>query len=90
MIKIYSEQNIENKEIISAPKGIHTTGQEWWMIYDANDKSVTIEPQQCSGYTSSPLTMVISDTKEELEQYISENGLITKEVLQTLLQESLY
>jgi hypothetical protein len=37
---------------------------------------IIIPPQQCSGGTSSPFTMAIADTKEELEQYIQDNGLI--------------
>jgi hypothetical protein len=33
-------------------------------------------PQQCSGYTSSHLTIVVADTKEECDQYIADNELI--------------
>jgi len=46
------------------------------MIYNADTKVIVIEPLQCSGYTSSPFTMVISDAKEELDQYIIENKLL--------------
>jgi len=46
------------------------------MIYDANTLQVIIPPQQCSGGTSSPYTMAIADSLEELEQHIQENGLI--------------
>jgi hypothetical protein len=75
MIKIYSNQ-IKSEKIIPSPEEVHTTEQDWWMIYDASTKQIVIEPQQCSGYTSSPLTMVIADTLEELEQYIAENNLV--------------
>lgn len=76
MIKIYSSQ-ISTEEVIPFPDQVHTTDENWWMIYDATTKQITVEPMQCSGYTSSPLTMVIADTEEELEQYIKDNGLIT-------------
>jgi hypothetical protein len=56
--------------IINNPENFLTNEDQWWMIYEAETKKIMIEPQQCSGYTSSPLTMVISDSKEELEQYI--------------------
>ena len=76
MIKIYSSQ-ISTEEVIPFPDQVHTTDQNWWMIYDATTKQIVVEPMQCSGYTSGPLTMVIADTKEELEQYIKDNSLIT-------------
>jgi hypothetical protein len=76
MIKIYSNQNIDNQEVIPSPSEIQTTEQDWWMVYDADTKEIAVEPLQCSGYTSSPLTMVIADTEEELNQYISENNLL--------------
>lgn len=76
MIKIYSSQ-ISTEEVIPFPDQVHTTDQNWWMIYDTATKEIIVAPQQCSGYTSSPLTMVIADTKEELEQYIKDNSLIT-------------
>lgn len=75
MIRIYTNQNLNNEEIIPSPYEVQTTEQDWWMIYDADTKEIVVEPQQCSGYTSSPFTMVIADTKEELDQYIVDNGL---------------
>ena len=75
MIKIYSNQII-SEEVISTIDEVYTTDQNWWMIYDANTEQVAVEPMQCSGCTSAPLTMVIADTKEELEQYIADNELI--------------
>jgi hypothetical protein len=81
MIKIYTKQ-LEAEEIISSPDKVYTTEQDWWMIYDATTKQIIVEPQQCSGYTSSPLAMVIADAIEELEQYIADNNLIFKNKLQ--------
>jgi len=66
-------------KIISTVNDTRTTETEWWMIYDANTLQVLVPPQQCSGGTSSPYTMVISDTLEELEQYIQQNNLILPE-----------
>lgn len=77
MIKIYSSQNIPNA--ILTINNVTTNETEWWMIYDANTLKIIIPPQQCSGGTSSPYTMIISDTLEELEQYIEENDLILPE-----------
>ena len=76
MIKIYSNQDIESEDIIPFPQQIETTEQDWWMIYDVETLDVVVKPQQCSGLTSSPLTMVVADTEEELEQYIIDNDLI--------------
>lgn len=78
-MKIYSNQNVNVEQVIPFPDEVHTTDQEWWMIYDADTKVIVIEPLQCSGYTSSPFTMVIADTEKELEQYIIDNGLILSE-----------
>jgi len=74
-MKIYSNQNVNAEQIIPFPDEVHTTELDWWMIYDADTKVITIQPIQCSGYTSSPLTMVIADTEEELEQYIADHAL---------------
>lgn len=74
MIRLYSNQ--ERPDAVPMVDGINTTETEWWMIYDANTLQIIIPPQQCSGGTSSPYTMAISDTLEELDQYIQDNGLI--------------
>lgn len=76
MIRIYTQQNLQNEAVIPSPSEIHTSEQDWWMIYDIDTKEIMVTPQQCSGYTSSPFTMVIADTQEELGQYIQENDLI--------------
>jgi len=75
-MKIYSNQNVNAEQVIPFPDEVHTTELDWWMIYDADTKVILIEPLQCSGYTSCPKTMVISDTKEELDQYIIDNKLL--------------
>lgn len=74
MIRLYSNQ--EEPDVAPMVDGVNTTETEWWMIYDANTFQVIIPPQQCSGGTSSPFTMVIAETREELEQYIQDNNLI--------------
>lgn len=75
MIKIYSNQNINSEADVASPQGVHTTELDWWMIYDADAKIIVSAPQQCLGYTSSPLTMVVADSKEECDQYIADNEL---------------
>jgi hypothetical protein len=74
MIKIYSNQ--EKPDVVSSVESIMTNETEWWMIYDAETNKVIIPPLQCAGGTSSPYTMVIADTEEELNQYIIDNNLI--------------
>jgi hypothetical protein len=75
MKKIYTNQNINNEEVLPFLSEVQTTDQDWWMIYNSDTKELVLEPQQCSGFTSSPFTMVVSDNKEELDQYILENEL---------------
>ena len=69
---------------INNPQNFLTTEDQWWMIHNAETKKIIIEPHQCSGYTSSPFTMVIGDTKEELEQYILENFIVSNQIENTL------
>jgi len=75
MKKIYTNQNINNEEVVPFPSEVQTTDQDWWMIYNSDTKELVVNPQQCSGLTSSPFTMVVSDNKEELEQYIIYNQI---------------
>lgn len=74
MIRLYSDQ--EKPDVVPSANNVVTTETDWWMIYDANTLQVLIPPQQCSGETSSPYTMAIADTLEELEQHTQDNGLI--------------
>lgn len=55
---------------------IETTQDEWVMMYDDATKIILIEPQQCSGSHTCAITLVVADTKEELDQYIVDNGLV--------------
>lgn len=57
------------------PKDVQTTGETWWFVFD-DDKNIIISPFQCSGYTSSPHTIVVADSKEECDQYIADNELV--------------
>ena len=61
---------------INNPQNFLTNDDQWWIIYDSLTKKILVEPQQCSGYTSSPFTIAVADSKEELEQYILENLLM--------------
>jgi Fe-S-cluster-containing hydrogenase component 2 len=57
---------------------IETTQDEWIMMYDDETKMILVEPQQCSGSHTCAITLVVADTKEELDQYIVDNGLVYK------------
>ena len=55
---------------------IYTNETQWWIIYDSNTNNIIIPPQQCIGIIFSPFMMVVSDTEEELLEYIKQNNLI--------------
>jgi hypothetical protein len=74
MIKIYSNQ--EKPDVIPMVDSVITNDTEWWMIYDANTLQVLVPPLQCAGGTSCVYTMVITDTLEEMDQYIQDNNLL--------------
>ena len=57
---------------------IETTQDQWIMMYDDETKEILVEPQQCSGSHTCAITLVVADTKEELYQYIVDNGLVYK------------
>lgn len=87
-MKIYSNQNLYNPEIIYNVNSIFTSENEWWMIYDGITKEIIIQPQQCLGGTSTPFTMVITNSKEELDQYIIDQELINIQEELTTPQEN--
>jgi Fe-S-cluster-containing hydrogenase component 2 len=55
---------------------IETTQDEWIMLYDDETKIILVEPSQCSGSHTCAITLVVADTKEELDQYIVDNALV--------------
>ena len=55
---------------------IETTQDQWIMMYDDATKKILMEPQQCSGSHTCAITLVVADTKEELDQYIVDNALV--------------
>lgn len=79
-MKIYSNQNINSEDVIPFPDEVQTNASEWWFIYNADTKLVIEEPQQCSGFTTSPLTMVISDSESDIYKYIEDNNLILPDI----------
>lgn len=64
MINVYSKALIE------------VTQDKWAMLYEEESKHITMEPQQASGFYNVVDVLVVADTKEELEQYIIDNGLV--------------
>jgi hypothetical protein len=75
MINVYSTQQIDGV-VYEDTINIETNQDQWWFIYDAYTKRIVVEPLQCSGTTSSPYTMVVTDTEDEINQYIVDNGLV--------------
>ena len=65
--------------ITQAPQQYITDDRIWWMIFDQSSGNIIIAPNQCSGGTCSPFTMVTADTQEELNCYIVNNGLTLPE-----------
>ena len=55
---------------------IETTQDQWIMMYDDETKKILMEPQQCSGSYTCAITLVVADTKEELDQYIVDHALV--------------
>jgi len=55
---------------------IETTQEEWNMLYDDETKIILIQPQQSFGSHTCASTLVVADTKEELDQYIIDNNLV--------------
>jgi hypothetical protein len=60
---------------------VELSDEKWIMLYDDDTKKILIEPQQCSGSYTCASTLVVSDSKEELQQYISDNNLILNDFL---------
>jgi hypothetical protein len=58
------------------PKDFQIPDTVWWIVYD-NSKEILsdIQEPQYRGLISSPSTLVTADTKEELEQFITDNQL---------------
>ena len=55
---------------------IGVTQDQWVMLYEEASKIITMEPQQASGTYNVVDVLVVADTKEELDQYIVDNGLV--------------
>jgi hypothetical protein len=62
-------------QVYEHPDNIYTNQAQWWFAYDVSNNTITITPLQSCGYISGRLALVIADTKEELDQYIVDNGL---------------
>jgi len=80
-MKAYSNQ-IVSENFEPFPSGLQTTSDEWWFIYNLENKEVVSKPMQCSALAYSPFTIVVADSLEECEQYISTNGLSSPEYLE--------
>jgi len=74
----YQLINIMAIQKITNVSNIETTQEQWWITYNSETKIILqgpFGPFQCSGYTSSPHTMVIADTEAEVLEFIEQEGL---------------
>lgn len=76
MLKIYSNENLDNLDIISNFTEIYINSNEWWMVCNFETKKIDVLPLQSSGYVSGPTTLIVADTKEELEQFIIDYNFV--------------
>jgi hypothetical protein len=67
-------------QVITEVNNIQTSETDWWMIYDPVNLGVISSPMQCSGYASSPHNMLIADTKEEVLEFIEQEGLTLEDI----------
>jgi|TARA_R110000796_G_C14495764_1_gene428284 hypothetical protein len=63
-------------QIITEVNNIETDENQWWFIYNESTKIVIITPEVGYVSASSPHIMVISDSEEELVEYIEDSNLI--------------
>tara|TARA_R110000803_G_scaffold159224_2_gene223390 strand:+ start:964 stop:1200 length:237 start_codon:yes stop_codon:yes gene_type:complete len=63
-------------QIITEVNNIETDENQWWFIYNESTKIVIITPEVGYVAASSPHIMVISDSEEELVEYIEDSNLI--------------
>lgn len=57
------------------PENYETDESSWWFVFNPETLLLLFPPQQCSGKTSSIYTLVVFDTLQECEDYISINNL---------------
>jgi hypothetical protein len=63
-------------QTITEVNNIETDENQWWFIYNESTKIVIIAPEVGYVSASSPHIMVISDSEEELVEYIEDSNLI--------------
>jgi hypothetical protein len=80
-MKIYSNQLILEGSSALPTSGIQTTEQEWFFIYNSETKTIITEVAKGPTIIRSPLTLVVADTPEECQQYISAHELVLSEYL---------
>lgn len=60
---------------IESPENYVTDESSWWFVFDPETLLLLFPPQQCRGKTSSHHTLVVFNTLQECEDYISDNNL---------------
>lgn len=63
--------------IIQEPNKYHLDENIHWIVYNSTTSFIVMGPHICTGYCFSPHTLVTGDTKEELDQYIIDNNLVS-------------
>ncbi len=74
-MKIYSNQFISENNISLTENGIQTTQEEWWFVYDYETKKIIAHPEKGCMHIRSPFTIIVANTLEECQEYISTHGL---------------
>jgi hypothetical protein len=78
-MKIYSNQFTSETVIPLPESGVITSPNDWWFAFNYETKKVIGEPMQLYSLIHTPLSIFVSDSLEDCEQYILDNNLITKE-----------
>lgn len=73
-MKIYSNQFILENTIPIPESGLIIQPDKWWFIFNYENKQLIGEPMQLNSRIQTPLSIFVSNTLEECEEYIlSEN-----------------
>ena len=57
---------------------VNVLESQWTLLYEESTKIILAEPMQAAGSYTVADVLAVADTKEELDQYIVDNNLITR------------
>lgn len=55
---------------------VELTSDQWHMLYNDETNEILIEPRQSSGSYTCADTLLVADTREELDAFIKDNNLV--------------